>query len=351
MSNVLKIFSLLLLTGSSALVPPHVHFRPSVSKSTLNMAVIQASSAQAAGNSKQTTTSSLMSSRDDAVDMNRYNLESLDLISQEWTAVVTASSSLMAEGIYLQARSKDVLMADTVKVSFPRIAGMGLGLELLELAGGREDGVGITVISDLVEDGAAIGSGLLPGDSIVKIEVRSKTTRQTSSEGLQEKEELFSVQTECYGYDRTVDAILSLLSYDDSLSDMYVLTVKRLRRKPKVQLNLIYPPEMGEENISLELFAGENLRRALLVRGVKLNDKLASRFDSGGTGDCGAEGTCATCAVSIIDGKHLLSPAGQQETQIFVKHPRWRMACKTVVGYGMKEGTITVRVNPRQWDS
>jgi hypothetical protein len=46
----------------------------------------------------------------------------------------------------------------------------------------------------------------------------------------------------------------------------------------------------------------------------------------------------------------LLSPAKIQEGQILSKKPGWRMACKAVVGYGMKEGDMTLRVNPRQWD-
>ena len=172
----------------------------------------------------------------------------------------------------------------------------------------------------------------------------------SDTNGFQESEDTFSVETECLGYDKTVDAILTLPPAEEGCSDMFVLTVKRLRRRPKVRLNLQYPQNSKQENISLELFAGENLRRAMLVRGVKLNDKLASRFDSGGSGDCGAEGTCATCAVSVIEGQNLLSPAGQQESQIFTNHPRWRMACKAIVGYGLKEGTITVRVEPRQWN-
>lgn len=292
---------------------------------------------------------------EDKVDMNMYNLPDLDAISQEWSAVVTAGSALLPEGIYLQPRQKDLHMADTVKAVFPRKAGMGLGLELLELAGGREDGVGITIVSGIVAGGAAEGSGILPGDSITQIELR-RTTRPSSSakasEGgsMNEREEVFSVSTECLNYDKTVEAILSLPPEEESATDIFVVTTKRLRRRPKVRLNLQYPPDMGEDDVSLELFAGENLRHAMLVRGVKLNDALAARFDSGGTGDCGAEGTCATCAVSVIEGANLLSPVGQQEGQIFVKHPRWRMACRAVVGYGMKEGTLTVRVSPRQWD-
>ena len=76
----------------------------------------------------------------------------------------------------------------------------------------------------------------------------------------------------------------------------------------------------------------------------------AERFDSGGSGDCGSDGTCATCVVGVTKGKDLLSPMGEQEAQILSKKPRWRMACKTVVGYGMAEGEMTLQVSPRQWE-
>lgn len=284
------------------------------------------------------------------VDMNIYNLPSLDEICQEWTAVAAAATPLLKEGIYLQARNRQEIMSDCVKVAFPRLPDSGLGMELLELAGGREDGVGITIISGLVEGGAAFGSGILPGDSIVKIDLQKLSRPQNQGLNVEESEEIFSVETECLGYDKTVEAILTLPPADDSVQETFVLTMKRLRRKPKVQLTLQYPPEAGLNDISLELFAGENLRRAVLVRGVKLNDKLAARFDSGGAGDCGAEGTCATCAVAVVTGQDLLSPIGKQESQIFQARPRYRMACKAIVGHGMKEGRLTVRVSPRQWD-
>ena len=263
-------------------------------------------------------------------------------------------------------------MVDTVQVQFARKSGGGLGLQLLELAGGRDDGFGIVIVEEIVEGGAADGSGLLPGDSLVKVELQRsrKTTNDkynsddttppdSTTAGLtplevKETMESFCIELECFGYDKTVEALQLLPAplEDDSailVDETLIVTVKRLRRKPKVQVTLQYPPAMNEPDVSLELFAGENFRRALLVRGTKLNDPLAKRFDSGGSGDCGAEGTCATCAVAVTRGMDLLSPPVRVESQIFRQQPRWRMTCKAVVGYGMREGQITVRVNPKQW--
>ena len=84
--------------------------------------------------------------------------------------------------------------------------------------------------------------------------------------------------------------------------EIYIVTVKRLRRKPKVTVKLQYPPSQGEPDKVLELFSGEILRQAMLVRGVRLNDPLAERFDDKLSGNCGANGLCTTCAVSVLRG-------------------------------------------------
>jgi ferredoxin len=282
------------------------------------------------------------------VDMNAYNLQ-LDQIAQEWTANLIAESSLREQGIYLGAKSSKDIMVDTIKVELPRKIGQGLGLELLEIAGGREDGFGIVVVDGIVQGGAAQGSEIMLGDSISSISIRKTSRKQAEDNVLSDVEEIDSVDIECFGYDKTVETIGGLPP-PESDGESIILTLKRLRRKPKVTVTLQYPPSQNEPDVTIELFAGENLRRAMLTRGVKMNDPLVARFDSGGTGDCGAEGTCATCAVHIVKGDELLSPAKTQEQQIFAKRPRWRMACKAVVGYGMREGEMTIKVNPRQWD-
>jgi ferredoxin len=95
--------------------------------------------------------------------------------------------------------------------------------------------------------------------------------------------------------------------------------------------------------------AGENLRQGMLVRGVKLNDPLAKRFDTKSGGNCGAGGLCRTCSVCVMDGAELLNDQRIAEKQMLADSPRWRLACKAIVGHGMREGEMTVRVNPKQW--
>ena len=280
---------------------------------------------------------------DAQVDMNQYNLP-LDQIAEEWTANLVPESTMREEGVYLGARTSKEVMVDTVKVSIPRRQGEGMGIELLEIAGGREYGFGITVVNGVVDGGCADGSDVIIGDSITQIAVK-----KTSGSGVSQAESIASIDTECLGYDKTVDAIMSLPPVESN-DETIILTVKRLRRKPKVTVRLQYPPYENEPDTIIELFAGENLRRAMLTRGVKLNDILSRRFDSGGSGDCGADGTCATCVIGISKGDNLISPQNTQEKQILKKNPRWRLACKATVGYGMREGDMTLQVNPRQWN-
>lgn len=276
-----------------------------------------------------------------SVNMDKYNLP-LERTINEWTAVVQAQTSMQDEGIYLKAKDKE-LFVDTLQYTIKREG--GLGLMLTEIAGGREDGVGITIIEEVLE-GNAYECGIVPGDSIVALRLSSTN----EDDGMNVQELRTDISTECLGYDSTIEALTSLPPIASS-EDEITLTVKRIRRQPKVNIKLQYPSYLNEPDVSIELFAGENLRRAMLTRGIKLNDKMAERFDSGGTGDCGSDGTCATCVVGITKGQELLSPMGQQEGQILATKPRWRMACKAVVGHGMQEGEMTLQVSPRQWES
>eukprot|EP00542_Grammatophora_oceanica_P019852 CAMPEP_0194047436 /NCGR_PEP_ID=MMETSP0009_2-20130614/24703_1 /TAXON_ID=210454 /ORGANISM="Grammatophora oceanica, Strain CCMP 410" /LENGTH=331 /DNA_ID=CAMNT_0038693061 /DNA_START=54 /DNA_END=1049 /DNA_ORIENTATION=+ len=291
--------------------------------------------------------SAVVADTETKVDLNKYNLP-IDQVAQEWTASVSATTAMREGGVELAAKSSKEIFVDTERFVFPRRPDEGLGIMLLEIAGGREDGLGITVVDGLVEGGVSDGSGIMRGDSISKIAVMKRSDAASAASGVAEKLEEVAVGTECLGYDATVDAILSLPPAESN-EEVFVVTVKRLRRKPKVKMTLMYPPSQGEEDITLELFSGENLRRALLTRGVKLNDPLAKRFDSGGSGTCAGEGTCTTCVVSVTRGADLLNEAKTQEKQMLAKHPRWRLSCKAVVGHAMQEGEMVVKVNPRQW--
>ena len=281
------------------------------------------------------------------VDLNKYNLPFED-IEKEWSAVFVQKIDENVEKAYLAAKTEAENFADYVTVAFPRSIEGGLGLELAELAGGRDDGLGITLVQSLIKGGSAAGSDIRPGDSITKIEI-VRNSRNQKGNRIEDNQQIFTVKTECLSYDSTVEKILSLPPPEDGFEDIYQVTVKRLRRRPKVKIHLQYPPEQGEEDTQIEMYAGENLRQGMLVRGVKLNDPLAQRFDTKSGGNCGAGGLCRTCSVAIQNGGDLLNPQRVAEKQMLADSPRWRLACKAIVGYGMQEGEMTVRVNPRQW--
>ena len=280
------------------------------------------------------------------VDLNRYNVP-MDVILQEWTANRVAQSQIRTEGeVYLGVNNGRLLFVDTVNVMFRRRQGEGLGINLEEVAG-RDDGLGITIVTGLVDGGPATAQDILPGDCLASVGIIKKN-RVGGDSGLADTEETVSVRTECLGYDATVAAIRSLPPAE-SEDEWFQLTLKRIRRIPKVKVNLQYPPSQNEPDTTIEMSAGENLRLGMLVRGIKLNDALAKRFDTKNGGNCGANGLCRTCAVSVVRGVELLSPQGTTEKQMLEDVPRWRLACKAKVGYGMQEGEITIRVNPKQW--
>ena len=292
--------------------------------------------------------------------MNKYNLPT-DIIEQNWAAkIIPDKVDGPAGGIFLGSQNDKEYFVDSITLQMPRPPlGTGLGIELAELAGGRDDGLGITVVSGLVE-GGYVGSqlqssfDLMPGDSIASISVARSVRGITGPGGntrignLAEKDEVITAKTECLAYDATVDAIVNLpppMNEEENI----VFKVKRLRRKPIITVNVKYPPSENEEDAKLTLFAGENLRFGMLVRGLKVNDPLAKRFDTKNEGNCGAGGLCRTCSVSVVRGGDLLSPQKVAEKQMLEDNPRWRLACKAFVGYGMQEGDMTVHINPNQW--
>ena len=288
------------------------------------------------------------------VDLNQYNLP-FSVLQDGWAANFVQKATENQGQVRLEPKNSIEHFVDVVTVTFPRNieSGGGLGIELEEIAGGRSDGIGITIVSGLVPGGSSENAGLNPGDSLSSISLirrKSETNQKTGKTMISENEEKFSVATECFGYDKTVEAIGKTIPAPKlGCEDIFVLTVQRLRRLPKVTISLQYPPEQNEPDATIEMYAGENLRQGMLIRGVKLNDPLAQRFDTKSGGNCGAGGLCRTCSVCVMNGSDILNPQRVAEQQMMQDNPRWRLACKAVVGYGMKEGEMIVRVNPNQW--
>lgn len=92
----------------------------------------------------------------------------------------------------------------------------GLGIELTELAGGREDGLDITVVPRLVEGGLATAAEsvegadnkepvIMAGHSISSVSVfrqkKGGVDTATVDTILEETEQVCTFSTECLGYD------------------------------------------------------------------------------------------------------------------------------------------------------
>ena len=299
--------------------------------------------------------------------LENYNLPP-DVISGGWSAEYvtrTAKSQDEATDVRLAPKNPGDHFADTVRVEIPIVVPGSLGIELSEIECSDEDGIGIVIVNSLVPGGnaerAAIASArggetVMFGDSIVAAEAFATRRRGGATD-------VTSVRTECLGYDSTARALSGMLSSlladgdDDERgvrSATVVLTLKRLRRHPEIRVVVRYPPSRGLPPETMRLLPGDNLRMAMLRRGVELNDPLAVRYDgkAPGSGNCGGSALCRTCAVSVVRGGELLSRPKTNESKMIEGTggiARMRLSCKSWVGYGMKEGEIVIQVNPRQW--
>jgi ferredoxin len=274
------------------------------------------------------------------VDPNFYNIP-LEKAADLWTASVLETDNFDRKaGVpFMDSKSKDYYVDDILSVEVSRDG--GLGLELLELAGGRADGIGITVVSGVTKGGNAEKAGIIPGDSISAVTVFESGSIGSSSAGLVEESKSRTCQTECRDFDNTIDALANFPG--DEASAVY-LDLKRIRRWPKINVQVEYPPSQVAEGVNnvklLEFYAGENLKRALQNRGIILDDPGNPKCDY-----CGSN----ACYVSIVKGKTLLNPMGTTEEKLMKKNANVRLSCKTTVGYNMREGDLKVRVNLSQW--
>ena len=256
-------------------------------------------------------------------------LETLNEVYAQWGVCVEESTAIKVGGLLFSPQDPRTYGTETVdKIVLTR--NPGLGIELLEVANNNE-GVGIVVVDGTVEGSSAADSALQKGDVIAFVGQPGGPFESV----------------EAKTWDDTVDALGRVEG------DQVELVVKRLVKRPVVDVTVKHPNGEQPDQV-LRLFAGENLRRAMLTRRVALNDPLARRFDDNDVGgDCGSGGACCTCAVAVLAGAEMLSPQKASERQIMktLRQPRFRLACKTAVGEGLQNGetgTMTIRINPRQ---
>lgn len=271
-----------------------------------------------------------------STDPNKYNV-ALEQAAELWTVSVSEEKNAdRAAGVpFLNTLSKNHYVDDLPTFEVSRDG--GLGMELLEIAGGRDDGLGVTIVENVIPGGNAARAGILPGDSVAAVTVYEQV-RTANVEETRSRVRL----CECRDFDTTIEALGSFPGDAATVC----LTVKRIRRWPKIQVRVEYPPSQCAEGVDnvrkIQLFAGENLKRALQNRGIILDDPGNPKCDY-----CGSN----ACYVSIFRGKAILNPIGITEEKLMKQNPDVRLSCKTTVGYNMQEGELGLRVNLSQWSN
>ena len=242
-----------------------------------------------------------------------------------------ALERLKAGGVRVAPKDNTFTSTD-IETCVPRSAespGIGIGLEEF----GTDGTVGLVLVSFLVEDGNAASASrpILPGDALIS--VAPAGSAPISLEGLT--------------YDATIEALQSI----DPSAGPLTFSLRRLKRVPRVAVRLTFPPEDERPDETLTMIPGMPLRSTMLSKGIKLNDPLARRFDAGyGTGDCGGEGCCCTCALEVVQGAETLNEQKAQERQMLRKKPRWRLACRARIDEGLTEDSeLVLKVSPRAW--
>eukprot|EP00632_Arachnochrysis_sp_CCMP2950_P001741 CAMPEP_0185720720 /NCGR_PEP_ID=MMETSP1164-20130828/50257_1 /TAXON_ID=1104430 /ORGANISM="Chrysoreinhardia sp, Strain CCMP2950" /LENGTH=307 /DNA_ID=CAMNT_0028388383 /DNA_START=5 /DNA_END=928 /DNA_ORIENTATION=- len=236
-------------------------------------------------------------------------LDSSDELGAKWGVCVAPESQTFKFNSVDENFEVDKLECTIVKDP-------GLGIELTEVANNGE-GVGVVIVSGLVPGSPAASSPLQPGDVISKVG---------------------TVDVEAKTYDDLVDVLVAA-------DPVVKLTVKRLIQRFKVRASIRYANDAAPGKDGEIFFGGENLRRGLIARGVKVNDSSLGK-------SCGGDGQCQTCAVEVLGGANALTQPKGPEKIIFRNAPTWRLSCQTSVrdlpGFDPFKDDLVVRIYPHR---
>ena len=152
--------------------------------------------------------------------------------------------------------------------------------------------------------------------------------------------------TEAQDYDAVVGALVDALAAD---AGQITLSLKRILPRGYAVVTAV---QTDGEEFDFLAFEGENLRMGLIRNLGKeyINDQSASRYDNKpvGTGDCGGNGLCCTCVVSVLGGQQHLSERRASEKQLLRNRARWRQSCRAYLRLddGV-EANVRIQLSPR----
>ena len=203
---------------------------------------------------------------------------------------------------------------------------------LTELAS-AQDGRGLVLVRQVAGKAASAVPAIQVGDVITGVwaghgrdHVRERTT------GLD--------------YDLTEECLNKAKAVALKTDGVLTLQLNRLIKRAPIRVEV----DDGSGKIKVvDALAGENLRRLLLRKGIKLYDPQTKRFDMPySTGDCAGDGLCGTCLVAVQEGGSSLNEKDHTEMLITRGRPlSWRASCRTVVGADNKPATIRVSIHPQ----
>ncbi|CAB9504234.1 2Fe-2S iron-sulfur cluster binding domain [Seminavis robusta] len=206
----------------------------------------------------------------------------------------------------------------------------GLGLVLTEMAS-APDGRGLVLISQVTGNAAKANPPIQVGDAISGIRAGGQFRERVTGAN----------------YDVTVQEIGKAKEIAMNSDQRIFLELNRLVERARITVQV--DREGKSEAVEIDALAGENLRRLLMRKGIKLYDRKTKRFDMPfASGDCAGEGLCGTCLVAVNKGADLLSPMDNTEKLIMQGRPlSWRASCRTVVGGNNQPGTIMLSTQPQ----
>lgn len=263
-----------------------------------------------------------------------------------------ATSSAPEYGVEISDRT---FRESSASVIVSRLGGIGLDLEEYNVG---KDCATVIVYGINPGTNAEAAGGFQSGDILVGISGVEAIQGTETEASLNAGEAPLKAKLEGLTLDQTLD----LMSYFGEYSKV-AIRVKRISPRRVVNVKVLGP--QGEDQGELTVLSGYgvNLRTLLQASSKALYDRRTYRFDSPYQSDsnCGGEGTCGTCLVSILSGGENLNDRNRVENAALLKQnapANYRWACRTYISENVDkvEGDsdeIIVKLRPHttSWDA